>query len=95
MALDANEINSPRYTTKKVVLKTIQAKVEEINHSLEELKKNLGYFEKKYGMSSQTFYQNFVQGSLSDEIDFFEWKATKDIFDELRIEKEALLEVLK
>lgn len=95
MGLDADKINASEKMVKRLVLKTLLAKVEEINRTVEELKKSLGYFERKYGMSTEAFYQAFVQGSLDDNMDFFEWKATKDMLDELKIEKEALLGVLK
>ncbi|WP_338818453.1 hypothetical protein MTCOM_23620 [Moorella thermoacetica] len=95
MGLDVDKINNTEQMVKKVVLKTLLAKVEEINRTVEDLKKSLGYFEKKYGMATETFYQEFIQGILDDNMDFFEWKATKDMLDELKIEKEALLGVLK
>ncbi|OIQ12260.1 hypothetical protein [Neomoorella thermoacetica] len=95
MGLDVDKINSTEQMVKRVVLKTLLAKVEEINRTVEDLKKSLGYFEKKYGMATETFYQEFIQGILDDNMDFFEWKATKDMLDELKIEKEALLGVLK
>ncbi|MEW8959356.1 MAG: hypothetical protein AB2448_09670 [Moorella sp. (in: firmicutes)] len=95
MGLEADKINATEQMVKKVVLKTLLAKVEEINRTVEELKKSLGYFERKYGMTTEAFYQDFIQGTLEDNMDFFEWKATKDMLDELKIEKEALLGVLK
>ncbi|OIQ09993.1 hypothetical protein [Neomoorella thermoacetica] len=95
MGLDVDKINNTEQMVKRVVLKTLLAKVEEINRTVEDLKKSLGYFEKKYGMATETFYQEFIQGILDDNMDFFEWKATKDMLDELKIEKEALLGVLK
>ncbi|OIQ54270.1 hypothetical protein MOTE_24650 [Moorella thermoacetica] len=95
MGLDADKINATEQMVKKVVLKTLLAKIEEINRTTEELKKSIVYFEKKYGLATEDFYQAFIQGTLDDNMDFFEWKATKDILDELKIEKEALLEVLK
>ncbi|APC09534.1 hypothetical protein [Neomoorella thermoacetica] len=95
MGLDVDKINNTEQMVKRIVLKTLLAKVEEINRTVEDLKKSLGYFEKKYGMATETFYQEFIQGILDDNMDFFEWKATKDMLDELKIEKEALLGVLK
>lgn len=94
MGLDVNKVGTSRQFIKEIVLKTLLSKVEEINHKLEDLKKNLSYFERKYGMVTEAFYEKFVQGSLEDEIDFFEWKATKEMCDALKAEKDALLEVL-
>ncbi|MDN5362505.1 MAG: hypothetical protein PWP70_1552 [Moorella sp. (in: firmicutes)] len=88
-------MDTSKQLIKKVVLKTLLSKIEEINHKLADLKTSLGYFEKKYGMATEAFYHHFIEGSLEDEMDFFEWKTTKEMYDELKAEKDALLEILK
>ncbi|MEN4006009.1 MAG: hypothetical protein PQ964_01395 [Methanobacteriaceae archaeon] len=35
-----------------------------------------------------------VGGVLEDDMDFFEWKASKEIYDELKEEKGALIEAI-
>ena len=41
----------------------------------------MNYFEKKYGMKTEEFYKKFLAGSLGDDMDFFEWKASTAIFN--------------
>lgn len=52
------------------------------------------YFEKKYGMKTEEFYKKFLAGSLGDDMDFFEWKASCDVYKELQEERKALFEAI-
>ncbi len=54
----------------------------------------MNYFERKYGMKTEEFYEKFVSGAAGDDIDFFEWKALKEISDELKEEKKVLIEII-
>ncbi len=54
----------------------------------------MGYFERKYGMETEEFYKKFVSGALGDDMDFFEWKASAEIHDELKEEKKVLIEAI-
>ena len=45
-------------------------------------------------MKTEEFYKEFVNGALGDDIDFFEWKASKELYDELKEEKRVLVEVI-
>ena len=80
---------------KNAVIKTIRHRIEEINHELGEIVKNLEYFERKHGLKTDKFYEKFLKGEMGDDMDFFEWKASKEICDELNKEKELLLEALR
>lgn len=50
---------------------------------MQEIQKNISYFEK------------FLNGELGDDMDFFEWKAAKEVYDELEKEKKLLLIAIK
>ena len=45
-------------------------------------------------MNGNEFYKKFVRGELGDDMDFFEWKASSEIYNELRNEKRALIEAV-
>jgi hypothetical protein len=45
-------------------------------------------------MKTEEFYRKFVRGELEDDMDFFEWKASSEIFNELIKEKRALIEAV-
>jgi len=45
-------------------------------------------------MRTEEFYERFLAGELGDDMDLFEWKASKEISDELNGEKRVLLEAI-
>lgn len=45
-------------------------------------------------MKTAEFYGKFTRGEAGDEPDFFEWKALKELNDELTEERSALLAVV-
>lgn len=57
--------------TEKVALENKDS--ESIKLQVLELQNKLKFYENKYQMSSEFFYQKFHQGELGDDIDFFEW----------------------
>lgn len=77
------------------VVKTIQHRVEEINHESRKILESMEYFQRRYGLKTREFYEKFLKGELGDDMDFFEWKACKEIYDELTKERGLLLEAVK
>ena len=77
------------------VIKTIQLRVEKINHESRKILESMEYFQRRYGLKTREFYEKFLKGELGDDMDFFEWKACKEIYDELTKERDLLLEALK
>ncbi len=60
-----------------------------------ELKNKCSFFEEKYNLSSDDFYNLFKEGKMGDEEDFFEWKALIEGIKEWRQTKERLKELIK
>ena len=79
---------------KGAVCRTIKSRIEEINQKLTDINSSMQYFEKKYGMKTEEFYKQFLTGSLGDDMDFFEWKASRDVVKELQEERKALFEAV-
>ncbi len=94
MALKMKNKEIPKDIVMEVVIRTLKSKIEEINQKLNDLYQNMAYFEKKYGMKTEEFYQKFISGSLGDDMDFFEWKASTEIYNELKEEKKVLIEAI-
>jgi hypothetical protein len=94
MVLEVRNIGIPKDLVKDVVIRTLRSRVEEINHKLKDIHDSMNYFERKYGMKTEEFYEKFVSGALGDDMDFFEWKASKEISDELKEEKRVLTEII-
>jgi len=87
------EVRTPE--VESAVVKTIQHRVEEINHESRKVLESIEYFQRRYGLKTREFYEKFLKGELGDDMDFFEWKACKEIYDELRKERGLLLEAVK
>ena len=94
MTLDVKSNSIPKDQVKNAVVSALKNRVEEINRKLDDLNQNLEYFQRKYLLNSGDFYVKFTKGDMDDEMDFFEWKASWEIFQELKKEKLALLEAL-
>ena len=94
MVLEVKNIGIPKDLVKDVVIRTLRSRIEEIKQKLSDIYENMRYFERKYGMKTEEFYEKFLSGTLGDEMGFFEWKASKDIYDELKEEKRVLVEVI-
>lgn len=48
------------------------------------LKKELAAFEKKYGMSTQTFLQKIERGELDECNDFIDWLGLSDLYRDIK-----------
>ena len=94
MVLDVRSTAISKDLAKDVVIRTLRSRVEEINHKLKDIHVSISYFERKYGMKTDEFYEKFVSGVIGDDMDFFEWKASKEISDELKEEKRVLIEII-
>jgi len=94
MVLKTKSTVIPQNIVKDAVIRTLRSKIEEINQKLNDLYKNMQYFEKKCGMKTEEFYKKFVSGKLGDDMDFFEWKASAEIYNELKEEKKVLIEAI-
>ena len=93
----ASEIENPaimKDLLTDVVIRTIRSKIEEMSQKINDIYDNMRYFEKKYGMKSEEFYKKYVDGTLDDDMDFLEWKASTEIYNELKDEKKALIEAI-
>jgi len=78
-----------------VVTRTIKNRIEELNKKISDIDSNMKYFETKYGIKTEDFYKQFLEGILGDDMDFFEWKALREVYKELKEEKKALIEAIR
>ncbi len=53
--------------------------------------KRLGLFEKRYGMSSEAFFDKFSKGQLEDSQDFVEWANDYQHYLALKLDLERRL----
>lgn len=81
----------PRERIKEAIAKAVEARLREIKESIEKVKKSLKDFEVKYKMSTESFYKKYLDGKIKENLDFMEWRACKEILDDL-LEEKALLE---
>ncbi|MDZ7344470.1 MAG: hypothetical protein ONA90_08135 [candidate division KSB1 bacterium] len=67
--------------------KTISKKWKKVtfkNIGITGLKKELAAFEKKYGMSTQTFLQKVGRGELAESNDFIDWLGLAEIYQHVQ-----------
>ncbi|MBM4401184.1 MAG: hypothetical protein FJ045_04455 [Crenarchaeota archaeon] len=81
----------PKKHVRKVVAKAVEARLREVITSVAKVEKSLRDFETKYGMATESFYKRHLSGELQENMDFMEWRACKEILDDL-LEEKALLE---
>ena len=94
MAADIKNAGLSKDFVKGVVSRKIKSRIAEINQKLIDLYNSMKYFEKKYGMKTEDFHKKFLTGSLGDDMDLFEWKASCEMYKELQEEKTALFEAI-
>lgn len=90
MAAEIKNTQTHEDLVKSVVLRTLKSRVEEINQKLNDISASIKYFEKKYAMKTKEFHTKFTSGTLGDDMDFFEWKASAELYNELKEEKKVL-----
>ncbi|NYB28188.1 MAG: hypothetical protein HVN34_12835 [Methanobacteriaceae archaeon] len=95
MTLEIKSTSIPEDQVKDAVVGALKNRINEIDLKLDDLNQNLEYFQRKYHLKSEDFYRQFTEGKHDDEMDFFEWKASWEIQQELKKEKLALLEALR
>jgi hypothetical protein len=71
-------------TTLDVVLdKLLARKRSELGRHLDTLRSELDTFENRYSMDSREFYAKFEEGELGDAMDFLEWSATWQMYNDV------------
>jgi hypothetical protein len=65
------------------VSKLLNYELEKLRGRQSQIREKLTTFEEKYGLKTDEFYQRFQEGKLGDEMDFFEWSALADIYQEI------------
>ena len=94
MAVDIKKTEISKDFVNGVISRTIKSRIEEINQKLTDIYNSRKYFEKRYGMKTEEFYEIILAGSLGDHMDFIEWKAFSDVYKELQEERKAHFEAI-
>jgi len=81
----------PKEYVREAVAKAVEARLREVKASIEKVENSLKDFEMKYGMTTEGFYKKYLGGELAENLDFMEWRACKEILNDL-LEEKALLE---
>jgi len=76
----------------EAVQKAVEARLREVKASIKKVEKSLKDFEAKHKMSTEIFYK-YSSGELEENLDFMEWRACKEILDDLLEEKGLLEEI--
>jgi hypothetical protein len=63
----------------RVLDKLLEATLSQQRLQLARYDRDLGEFEHRYSLDSDTFYQKFQSGELGDDIDYFEWAGLHEL----------------
>ncbi len=74
----------------QTISKMLAYKVQKYEEQIKKLDKALRKFERTYEKESAVFFQEFVEGSLGDEMDFVEWSSLYQIRNSLLEKKNEL-----
>ena len=64
-----------------VLDKLLERKRTELTQHREAMRAELADFEKRYSMVSTEFFEKFERGELGDAVDFFDWSATWQMYN--------------
>jgi hypothetical protein len=58
---------------------------QDASQQIMDLERRLKFFEEKYHMPSDDFYQRFKSGELGDSMDFFEWNTYYEMWNSAQV----------
>ena len=74
----------------KALDKLIASQVANQQSEINVIRQDLRPFEKKYALDSQTFFEKYQSGQMSDDADFMEWNALCKMYKRLQQRLEIL-----
>jgi bacterioferritin (cytochrome b1) len=83
----------PKDAVKKAVTQAVECRLSEVDKSIARLRSSLKYFESEHHLSTERFYESYLAGELEENIDYMEWRACKEILEDLLGEKALLEEI--
>ena len=83
----------PKDAVKKAVARAIERRLSEVEKSITRLRSSLKDFEAEHNLTTESFYEKHLAGELEENIDYMEWRACKEILDDLMGERALLEEI--
>lgn len=80
-------------TVSRAIEKALEARLADLDESIAKLRDVVRGFEAKYAMSTETFSSRYAERKLEENLDYMEWRACKEILEDLVQEREMLQEV--
>jgi len=88
------ETRLPRDDVRQAVASAVKTRLSDVEGSIDRLAKSLRGFEVEYSMSTRVFVERYMAGELGENVDYMEWRACKEILDDLLGEKALLEEIV-
>lgn len=76
------------------IVKMLHYRTEQYGEQIKRIDNELNNFERKYQRNSSTFYKDFNEGILGDDMNFIEWASLFQMRSRI-VEKKAALEGIK
>lgn len=83
----------PKEDIREAVARAVKARLREVEETIAKVTKSLRTFEAEYKMPTDRFYGRYTAGELEENMDFMEWRACREILDDLLGEKALLEEI--
>lgn len=87
--------NTPKDILIKVIHRLIKNRFSVLSEEIESMKKQVAFFEKKYGISSNRFLDKWVNMELGQDADFLSWAKAIDSHIKLETEQKELEELME
>lgn len=69
--------------TESTISKLLNYQIEKLRERQRQIREKLAAFEERYNLNTDEFSRRFREGTIGDEMDYFEWSALADINQEL------------
>jgi len=69
--------------TEVTISKLLSYEIEKVRKRQSQIREKLTAFEEQYNLKTEEFSRKFQDGTMGDAIDFFEWSALAEMYQEL------------
>ena len=78
----------------QILEKLLQVTLNQHRSRLQRYTRELGVFEKQFGIKSDQFYRRFEAGEMGDAMDYFEWAGLYELYQDIAEKVQRLEQAL-
>ncbi|MHA1720603.1 MAG: hypothetical protein ACTSXK_13865 [Promethearchaeota archaeon] len=88
------QLNFPKKKITNEIIELVQGRLEYIRQEKIKILDDIKNFQQRYNKSNDDFLKDFQSGTIDDHEDFFIWKSSIQILEDLNEEEKMLKELL-